>query len=335
MRKYLLPEQGNFYKANLHCHSTISDGKYSPAELKEIYKNMGYSVLAYTDHKAILSHNELTDDKFLALNGVELDIYENTPGKSWHDSSLCHVCFIALDENNLLHPYWSDGLLLDKNIPDLVRVERDGEQNDYTYNVEAINKMIGDGRKKGYFVTYNHPSWSKETYAEYSQYDGMHAFEMFNGGCLAAGFEDYNPRVYDDFLMQGKKIYCIGADDNHNFEPLDSRSTDSGVAFTMIKADKLDYKTVTNALLDGSFYCSEGPEIYELYHENGKIHIKCSDADRITCTYGCRKAGIAYAEKDGVINSASFEVNNGDSYVRLTVIDKRGNHACTNAYFID
>ena len=26
MRKYLLPEKGTFYKANLHCHATFSDG---------------------------------------------------------------------------------------------------------------------------------------------------------------------------------------------------------------------------------------------------------------------------------------------------------------------
>ena len=38
MKKYLLPNDWNFYKANLHCHSTWSDGKHTPAELKELYK---------------------------------------------------------------------------------------------------------------------------------------------------------------------------------------------------------------------------------------------------------------------------------------------------------
>ena len=38
MKKYLLPRTGKFYKANLHCHSTVSDGKLTPAELKEAYK---------------------------------------------------------------------------------------------------------------------------------------------------------------------------------------------------------------------------------------------------------------------------------------------------------
>ena len=37
MKRYLLPETGTFYKANLHCHSNLSDGKLSPAQIKKIY----------------------------------------------------------------------------------------------------------------------------------------------------------------------------------------------------------------------------------------------------------------------------------------------------------
>ena len=44
----------------------------------------------------------------------------------------------------------------------------------------------------------------------------MHAFEIMNGDTSKGGFDDYNPRVYDDFLSVRKMIYCIGADDNHN-----------------------------------------------------------------------------------------------------------------------
>ena len=56
MRKYLLPENGTFYKANLHCHSTVSDGKLSPEEMKAEYQKRGYSVIAYTDHKVMVPH---------------------------------------------------------------------------------------------------------------------------------------------------------------------------------------------------------------------------------------------------------------------------------------
>ena len=37
MKKYLLPKSGNFYKANMHCHTTLSDGKKTPEEVKALY----------------------------------------------------------------------------------------------------------------------------------------------------------------------------------------------------------------------------------------------------------------------------------------------------------
>ena len=54
MRKYLLPKDGIFYKANLHCHSTHSDGKLTVEQLKEVYKKEGYSVVAFSDHNVLI-----------------------------------------------------------------------------------------------------------------------------------------------------------------------------------------------------------------------------------------------------------------------------------------
>ena len=45
----LLPETG-YYKANLHCHTTIFDGKLTPEETKRVYQEQGYSIIAFTDH---------------------------------------------------------------------------------------------------------------------------------------------------------------------------------------------------------------------------------------------------------------------------------------------
>ena len=39
MKRYLLPEGGTFYKANLHSHSTVSDGRWSPGEIKAHYQD--------------------------------------------------------------------------------------------------------------------------------------------------------------------------------------------------------------------------------------------------------------------------------------------------------
>ena len=337
MKKYLLRENGNFYKANRHCHTTCSDGRCSPEEVKELYKGLGYSIVAYTDHDILIPHDELTDDEFLALHGFEIEI--NDP--ECHDNltiRTCHICFIGIEPENITQPFWHRERYLFGNAPKFRdKVKFDENEPDFVreYNGEAITKMMLEAREKGFFVTYNHPMWSLEAYPEYMSYNGMHAFEMYNGGCLAEGYADYNPRVYDDMLMGGKRLYCIGADDNHNHRPKDSRRYDSGWTWTMIKADSLAYKDITKALVDGQFYASEGPEIYELTFEDGKITVKCSEADKITCNFGVRRAAIAIDETGDGIFEAEFDMKPEWKYFRITVVGKDGKTASTNAYFAD
>ena len=50
MKKYLISPDKKQYKANLHCHSVLSDGRKTPEELVEAYKSRGYGILAITDH---------------------------------------------------------------------------------------------------------------------------------------------------------------------------------------------------------------------------------------------------------------------------------------------
>ena len=52
----------------------------------------------------------------------------------------------------------------------------------------------------------------------------------------------------------------------------------------MIKAEKLNYKTITDALVAGNFYASEGPTIEKLWYEDGKVFIESSPAQAITIT---------------------------------------------------
>ena len=90
MRKYLLPEKGEFYQANLHLHSKISDGALTPEEWKAQYMARGYSILAYTDHDTFVTHNDLTDEHFLALNGYELGLMDKERVRA------IHICAIRL-----------------------------------------------------------------------------------------------------------------------------------------------------------------------------------------------------------------------------------------------
>ncbi len=337
MKQYLLPAEGQFYKANLHCHTTVSDGAFSPEKTKEVYQQLGYAIVAYTDHDVLIAHDHLTDDSFLALHGLELEVNEQK-GAPYDHSKTCHFCLIALDKGNLIHPLWHRTDYLFGNAPRYrEQVKFDPAKPDYVrhYTGECISDMMQIAADAGFFVTYNHPTWSQESYPEYINYNGMHAMEIINGGCSCMGYEDYNPRVYDDMLQAGKRLFCIAADDNHSGAPIGSRRSDCGMAFTMIKAPSLQYEDITAALKAGHFYSSEGPEIHALWMEDGKVHIQCSPVDTILCNYDKRGVGSEYAENGQLLTEAVFELRPDMQYFRLTLLDAQGKHACTNAYFLE
>ena len=329
MKKYLLPPK-NSYKANMHCHTNLSDGKLSPEEVKEAYKAKGYSVVAYTDHDALIPHPELRDKDFLPLNGFEAEFLEDN-GMFYGMRKACHMCIIALDENNITMPFYNHTVHFDKNT-DKVKIDESLPQFIYNYSPECVNEAIRIARERGFFVTYNHPVWSMERYNEYSKYIGMNALEVYNGSCIADGYDEKNSHVYDEMMLMGKNVGAIGGDDNHNVRPFDNPKSGSFAAFTVIKADKLEYKDIADALLNGDYYASTGPEISEIYYEDGNIVVKCPSAEKITMSTGYRAAGAVYREKGKRLTEARFPVKNRNNFVRFCVYDKYGNCAFSRAY---
>ena len=334
MKRFLLPEEGQFYKANLHSHSTVSDGDLTPEEMKKVYMDMGYSIIAYTDHNVMKAHPELSDGEFLALNGYEVDIDELEPSmdalkEMAHVRKSTHLCLIALEPETQQHLFEFYGEKLSH-----LRIRVPGtDDSQWFYKMENINEAIRQAREAGFFVTYNHPHWSLEDYSHYSRLEGLNALEICNGGSFKAGFEEYNPQVYDDMLRLGKRIWCVAGDDNHNHGPADD--WDSGIAWTVFKAPSLDYRTITKALEAGHFYASQGPEIHALWVEDGVLHVKTSDAVSIRFNFGTRDTKNVRAKAGSFVNESSVPLDPYFRYVRVTVTDREGNHANSNAYFIE
>lgn len=333
MKQYLLPQTGSFFKANLHCHTTMSDGTLTPEEIKKIYQANGYSIVAYTDHELLFPQNHLTDDTFLALNGLEHDVNDMTEPVITK-RHVCHFCCIALEPDNYLTPFPDKSRFFPGNLANLhLAAPAPGTENvKKSYTPEFISQFMKDVKSFGFFITYNHPNWSLETPQVFCQYQGMDAMEIANNACITMGFEDYNPKAYDALLQSGHRIFCVADDDNHN-KP--ERNCDSFGAWTMIKADRLEYRTITSALQNGHFYASQGPEIYELWVEDQTVHITCSEAVSIHFTTAQRHRQRTLAPKGSTITEASFLLNPDDVYVRVTVTDCKGKNANTNAYFLD
>ena len=104
-------------------------------------------------------------------------------------------------------------------------------------------------------------------------------------------------------------------------------------------SSKSCYPTIARALKNGDFYASEGPEIKSLWYENGKFYVECSPSDRIIFTTWSARGKAFWAcdvpDTENGITRAEYEPLEPSEYIRVTVVDKSGKKAYSNAYFID
>ncbi len=334
MKKYLIKNEGQFYKANLHCHSTMSDGNLTPKELKDAYKSHGYSILSITDHEILLDHSDLNDKDFYMLPGYEIEIAEDVPSSAMR--KLLHANLFPIDKNNLTQVCYNHEYVWGRAKESVEKIKFNGDAYIREHTVEGVNEMVRIARENGFLVTFNHPVWSLEEYNDYINYEGFFAMEILNYGCCVPdGLDEYSPTVYDAMLRHGKRLYCIATDDNHNQYPLDTARCDSFGGFTMIKATSLTHEAIIDSLQKGEFYASGGPLIHSLYIEDDKIHISCSDARIIRVTGASRRAKIVVAESGETITEAVMEIPAQTPYFRIEVVDKEGKVANTRAYFLD
>ena len=309
---YLLPDGTNRYKANLHCHSTLSDGRMTPEALKDAYIGEGYSIIAFTDHDRYYDHSDLCDDKFLAINSFEADISD------WAvDSGSYRRCYHL----NAYHKTQAKAL----SVPP-VPPYRD---------IDAINEYIEKLKSMGFLVAYNHPYWSLQSLDDYRNLKGVFAMEIFNYSASIDGTDGDMIQAYTEMLRMGNRLYCTMTDDNHDAVPVGKPGNDSFGGFCVIFAKSLEYSEVIRALEQGSFYCSQGPAFEELTYEDGTVYVKCSPAKRIAFRTLGRRGETLFSEKEGFLTQASFKTQRDDVLVRVEITDETGKKANTNAYFLD
>ena len=326
-KRFLLPESDTFYKANLHCHSTMSDGRLTPAEIKEQYSAHGYSAVAFTDHEYLTSHPELRTPDFLPLKGYEISVSE-CGHPDFNHVPTYHLNLFALDPENETHVCFHPGNCwgVPKEIIPTLKYAGSGEYY-RRYSVEGVNEIIKEAHEHGFLVSYNHPAWSLQKYDDYAGLKGLDFIEVYNHGCVVTGNSEYEDQAMDDLLRNGNRLYCVCTDDNHNHD------NDSFGGWVMIKAPALEYGEIMNALKAGNFYASTGAEITAFYAEGNTVTVECPPSKAVRFITGCRHAALITGDKP--VTSASFTANPGDMYVRAEVISTDGKKAFTQPYYID
>ncbi len=315
MGKYLISPDLNQYKANMHSHSTLSDGKYEVEFLKEEYKKRGYSVFAFSDHVTVHDLRRLDDPEFLTLVSAEMDIAAkfDREKENFNRVKCFHYNVYARDPDNIENPIW----VCDK------------------YEFEGIKAGIEDAKTKNYFVSANHPGWSLMEEKEFGEIEGLDAIEI--GNSITATFGgglSFMHDIYLYLLRNGKRVLPLGGDDNHSFcKPLDNPNNDSFKNFTYILSDKLEYKSIIEALDRGDAYYSAGPQFLEISANDGEISVKTSGVRQVSIITENGKAYSARAHKNETVDSLTADVSKGGKFFVVFAVDNNGKPAITRGFF--
>jgi len=172
---------GNWYRANLHAHTTDSDGDLSPADCAEFYRRAGYQVLAITDHWHVTDLASERSD-FLVIPGAELDGGRAAQGAGYHIVGL--------------------------NMRRRGRVERAAGASAQ----DVVNLIRADGGE----AMIAHPYWSGLMAPDMADIEGCFAIEVYNTGCDLEILRGFSMVQWDDLLTLGRDLGAVAVDDGHH-----------------------------------------------------------------------------------------------------------------------
>lgn len=293
--------EGKWFKGNIHAHTTVSDGMVAPEKQAEDYRAQGYHFLALTDHNVMPTHAALSRDNFLMMPGWERDIPYGT-------TKCIHLVG-----------------LFPQDTPDDAFVRRERGNPETMTMQNLVDEMKGEGQ----FVVLAHPVWSRMEPEEIRALEGIDAIEVFNTGterlCHAGRAEIH----WDMLLREGKRVLCIACDDTHG----KTAKSDRFGGWIMLNAPQLTKAAVLGALRAGNYYASMGPQLHEVFVEDGVVHVACSPCSEIhVITYPPR--GKAHYAQDGLLETLEYPLKGGEHYVRVECVDENGNTAWSNPIYL-
>lgn len=193
-------QTGIWLKANLHTHTTLSDGDRPPLARVEQYAAAGYQVLAITDHRVVAAVEPLERPGLTLLRSLEA------------------------------HPICLDGPvyhLVCLNVSPAFRYDESRRPN------ELIAQVRADGGE----VLVAHPYWCGHGLEHILALENVIGMEVYNATCAGIGKAD-STMFWDYLLAAGRFLPAVAVDDAHG--PRDAfkgwtmiRAASAGVADVM------------------------------------------------------------------------------------------------------
>jgi len=173
-------QPGQWYKANLHTHTTTSDGRQSPEETAAAYRKAGYHILALTDHSKTNDVRGLSEEGFLVISGME-----------YHP-----LCPFTANAHHLVALNVPDGFGFDRPYPE-----------DGNACIEAVAEAGGE-------TVLAHPLWCGHRYDMYAYLNGFIAVEVYNTTTDRIGRAN-SEADWCHLLDAGRIVWGVAVDDSH------------------------------------------------------------------------------------------------------------------------
>lgn len=296
-----------FLKGALHCHTTRSDGQSTPEEAVRLHYENGYQFMAITDHDMINHVNPCPEIPMTMLSGMEREMDMAGPA---HDRPLSlHVVGVGV-------PGDARTPAQDTRLPHY-------PPSDCADDAQG---MIDEMHSFGMITHYCHPEWSGTPYQEFKNLRGNYAMEVWNSGCAMELGLDTNAAGWDEALADGNPLWGVAVDDGH-------APQNHCRGWVMVSADN-NAESILEALQNGEFYASCGPEIYDLYMEGHTVHIKCSPVKTIQFrTLHC-PLKMFTAQPGEQLTEVEWTIPDVLRYVRLVLTDDQGRRAWSNPFIL-
>ena len=329
------------FRANLHCHSTHSDGGLCPDEIADMYIDEGYQILCIADH------NSYADQDGDGVHDWNLDRVVMPPprprgeGRKPHLPCLedagreAYVRDYSRTATGQGRPWVEENWLLSREGELLVLP---GFEDHFTGPHVVVNGYPTDVRggdiarfkgtngyrevaqQAGGVVYLAHPhAWDDQPgffldHPERRRFDGIEVVNSFlmRSGREAdpAGEGGFARQLWDHILSAGVSCWGYGNDDMHN-DDLSSHAGPFG-AWTDVWAESLTADDVLRTLRTGSFSASTGVDVQSLTLEGVTVSVTTRNASRVRFV---GRGGRTLAEADS--SSAEYCIAGTEGYVRV------------------
>lgn len=233
-------------KVQLHCHTTVSDGRKTPEEVLEIYRAAGFDAVALTDH---WKRNEPGEYRGMTvLSGAEYNIGTMDGASFLYGGGVYHIIGIGC-----------------KTPPELAR------------SPELTPKQVADAiHAAGGLVVLGHPAWSLNdpyTVSKQPFYDATEIYNTVSG--VHHGCRPDSSLFVDLLACYGMTLPLLATDDAHYYDE------DAPISWICIEGADASQDAVLDAVRRGAFYATQGPEVL-VRREGDTVFVRCSPCVKIT-----------------------------------------------------